>query len=88
MPNNSNQFEILHEKVLSDTQKIVTHIISFGKRNPVLAVQHLWKENSSQEEWKFGKMAVLTASHLAELNEKGIFILAQKRIEEIKKQIV
>lgn len=78
---NVKVYETLYQKELSPTQKIVAHVISFGSKNPVLAVQHIWRD-SEKSDWKFGKMAVLTSSILSDLLKENVFNKAQQVIKE------
>lgn len=78
---NSKLYAVLYEKQLSETLKIVAHVISFGNKKPVLAIQHMWREGSSAE-WKFGKMAVLTSEFIQKLIELDVFNKALSIINE------
>ena len=70
--NNSKVYEVLFEKILSDTQKIVAHVISFGKKNPVFAVQHIWRKDKNSD-WQPGKMAVMTSELIVDLLANDVF---------------
>lgn len=78
----ANTHEVLHEKQISETQKIVAHIISFGGKKPVLAVQHMWRK-SKNEEWIFGKIAAINGDLLSELIDKDIFNKANSIIKNL-----
>ena len=77
---NSKVYKVLHEKTLSDTQKIVAHVISFGKKPPVLAVQHVWRKDKN-DQWQPGKMAVMTGDLIVDLLENKVL---EQSIEIIK----
>ena len=75
-------FQVLHEKIISDTQKIVAHVISFGGKKPVLAIQHMWRKNNN-DEWIFGKISAINDVLLAELIENNIFNKATEIIKDL-----
>lgn len=79
---NAKTYKVLHEKSISDTQKIVAHVIAFGDKKPVLAVQHMWRKNS-KDEWIFGKISAINDTLLEELLEKNVFTEASKIIKEL-----
>ena len=78
---NANTYQVLYEKNISDTQKIVVHVISFGEKNPVLAVQHMWRKNTA-DDWKYGKISAINESLLEELLEQNVFENALKIIKD------
>lgn len=82
---NAKTYETLYEKTISETQKIVVHIISFGEKNPVLAVQHMWRKDS-KDEWKYGKISSITEQLLEELMKYNIFEAALKIIKNNSKK--
>lgn len=82
---NSKNYESFFEKNISDTQKTVVHLISFNNKPPVLACQHMWRENDKSQ-WNFGKMAVMNEEILKFLSDNDILNKAIKKIQEIKNE--
>lgn len=80
---NSKNYGSFHERSISDTQKIVVHLISFNKKPPVLACQHMWRENVNAE-WNFGKMAVMNEEIIKSMIDNDVLKKALDKINELK----
>mgnify|MGYP001617860856 CR=1 FL=1 len=80
---NSKHHETYFVKDISPTQKVAVHLISFNNKSPVLAIQHMWKENESQKEWQFGKMSVMTEEIILEMIKENILQKALEKIEKL-----
>jgi len=82
---NSKNYGSFYERSISDTQKIVVHLISFNRKPPVLACQHMWRENNSAE-WNFGKMAVMNEEIIKSMIENNVLQSALDKIKELKNE--
>ena len=82
----SKNYCTFYERSVSDTQKVVLHLISFNTKPPVLACQHMWRENKDSN-WQYGKMAVMNEEILKVMIENDVLNKALEKIQKTKNGI-